>query len=217
MKTDFQLQSDVMAQLNWQPKINAAHIGVAAHNNIITLSGQVSHYSERATAEDTTKGVIGVKGVANEIEVELLGSGIHSDEDIAGAAVTAMKWDFEVPTDQVQVVVRKGWVTLEGTVDWQYQKDAAERCVQYLLGVKAVTNDILVKPTAQWIDVKNAIEASLTRNAKVDARRIGVETTGSTVRLSGNVSTWAERDEAITAAWSAPGVSAVTDDLFVTT
>ena len=216
MKTDAQLQSDVLAQLKWQPKIDAAHIGVAAKHNVVTLSGQVAHYNEKAAAEDTAKGVYGVKAVANEIVVELSGSYRHTDQDIAEAALSAMKWDSEVPTDKVKVIVKDGWVTLEGTADWQYQKDAATRCVQYLMGVKAVTNEIAIKPTVKWIDVKNAIEDSLKRNAELDARRIGVTTSHSTVTLTGNVSSWAEHDEAVSAAWGAPGVTSVKDELGVT-
>lgn len=215
MKTDSQLQNDVMAELKWQPKIDSSHIGVAAQHNVITLSGQVAHYNEKSAAEASAKGVYGVRAVANEIVVELNGAPRHTDQDIAEAALNAMKWDYEVPNDKVKVIVKDGWVTLEGTVDWQYQKDAASRCVKYLMGVKAVTNTISIKPTVKWIDVKNAIEDSLKRNAELDARRIGVATHDGTVTLSGSVSSWAERDEAVSAAWGAPGVNAVNDDLLI--
>ena len=216
MKSDTQLQSDVMAELKWQPSVNAAHIGVAAKDNVITLTGQVAHYTEKAAAEDTVKGVYGVKAVANDIKVELFGSSYRSDQDIAEAALSAIMWNSEIPNDRVTVIVKDGWVTLEGTLDWQYQKDAAQRCVHYLMGVKAVTNSIGIKPTAKWADVKSEIEDAFRRSADLDARRIGVATHGGTVTLSGSVSSFSERDEAVMAAWSAPGVTSVTNDLAVT-
>jgi osmotically-inducible protein OsmY len=215
MKSDTQLQSDVMAELKWQPSVDAAHIGVAAKNNVVTLTGQVAHYTQKAAAEAAAKGVYGVKAVANDINVELFGSSCRSDQDIAEAAVSAIMWNSEIPNDRVTVIVKDGWVTLEGTLDWQYQKDAANRCVQHLMGVKAVTNSIAITPTAKWADVKNEIEDAFRRSADLDARRIGVATRGGTVTLSGSVSSFSERDEAIMAAWSAPGVTSVEDDIAV--
>jgi osmotically-inducible protein OsmY len=217
MKTDAKLQSDVLAELNWWPSVNVAHIGVAANNGVVTLTGQVTHYTEKTAAEDTVKGVYGVKGIANDIEVTLPGSGKHSDQDIAQAALSALKWDFEVPDDKVKVVVKDGWITLDGTVDWQYQKDAAARCVRYLMGVKWVNNLIAIKPTAKWIDVTNKIEDAFRRNANLEARRISVSTSDGTVTLSGSVSSWSERDQAVSAAWAAPGVNSVHNELTVST
>ena len=217
MKTDTKLQSDVLAELNWWPSVNAAHIGVAANNGVVTLTGQVTHYTEKTAAEDTAKGVYGVQGIANDIEVTLPGSGKHSDQDIAQAALSALKWDFEVPDDKVKVVVKDGWITLDGTVDWQYQKDAAARCVRYLMGVKWVNNLIAIKPTAKWIDVTNKIEDAFRRNANLEARRISVATSDGTVTLSGSVSSWSERDQAVSAAWAAPGVNSVHNELTVST
>jgi osmotically-inducible protein OsmY len=215
MKTDSQLQGDVLAELRWWPSVNASHIGVAAKDGVITLTGQVTHYTEKTAAESAAKGVYGVKGMANDIDVEPPGSNKHSDQDIAEAALSALKWAFDVPNDKVKVVVKKGWVTLEGTVDWQYQKDAAARCVRYLMGVKAVTNQIAIKPTAKWIDVKSKIEDAFRRNADLEARRITVNTHDGQVTLSGSVSSWSERREAVTAAWAAPGVTSVKNDLEV--
>ena len=217
MKTDTKLQSGVLTELNWWPNVNAAHIGVAANNGVITLTGQVTHYAEKTAAEDTAKGVYGVQGVANDIEVTLPGSGKHSDQDIAQAALSALKWDFEVPDDKVKVVVKDGWITLDGTVDWQYQKDAAGRCVRYLMGVKWVNNLIAIKPTAKWIDVTNKIEDAFRRNANLEARRISVSTSDGSVTLSGSVSSWPERDQAVSAAWAAPGVNSVHNELTVST
>ena len=215
MKTDSQLQSDVLAELKWQPSVNAAHIGVTAKDNAVTLTGQVNHFTEKIAAQNAAKGVYGVKAVANDIEVELKGSSSRTDQDIAEAALNALKWDFEVPTDGVKVMVSNGYVTLEGSVDWQYQKDAADRCIQYLMGVKAITNTIGIKPTAKWSDVKREIEEAFRRSADLDARRIAVKTHDGTVTLSGSVSSWTERDEAMMAAWAAPGVTSVHDELAV--
>ncbi len=215
MKSDSQLQSDVQAELEWQPSVNAAHIGVAAKDGVVTLTGQVAHYTEKTSAEDAAKGVYGVKAVANDIEVELPGSSRRTDADIAAAALSALKWDFEVPKDKVKVTVQEGWVTLEGTVDWQCQKDAAERCVRYLMGVKGVINSIGIKPIVTPTQVKGKIEDAFRRNADLDARRIAVDTYDGKVTLRGSVSSWSERYKAESAVWAAPGVTSVDDQLTV--
>jgi osmotically-inducible protein OsmY len=152
----------------------------------------------------------------DDITVELSGYGKRTDQDIAAAALNALKWDFEVPEDKVKVVVKNGLVILEGTVDWQYQKDAAERCVRYLMGVIAVSNKVGINPSAKWIDVKTKIEDAFRRNADIEARRISVGTADGNVTLSGRVSSWAENDEAVSAAWAAPGVTSVRNDLTIT-
>ena len=216
MKTDSQLQADVLHELKWWPSVNAAHIGVAAKGGVVTLTGQVVHYAEKASAEDAAKAVYGVKGIANDIEVEPAGSSKRTDQDIAEAALSALKWDFEIPKDKVTVSVKKGWVTLEGTVDWQYQKDAATRCVRYLMGVIAVTNQIAIEPTAKVVDIKSKIEDAFRRHADLEARRISVNTHDGAVTLTGGVSSWSERDEAVSAAWAAPGVTSVRNDLTIT-
>lgn len=215
MKTDSELQRDVLDELKWWPSVDAAHIGVAAKGGVVTLTGQVAHYAEKTAAEEAAKGVYGVQGTANDIMVELSGYGKRTDQDIAVAAVNALKWDFEVPEDKVKVVVKNGWVTLEGTVDWQYQKDAAERCVRFLMGVIAVANKVAIKPSAKRSDVKKEIEEAFRRNADIEARRITVGTHDGEVTLSGSVSSWAESDEVVSAAWSAPGVTSVRNDLAI--
>ncbi len=215
MKTDSQLQGDVLATLKWLPSVNAAHVGVTAKDGVVTLTGQVAHYAEKAAAENAAKGVYGVKGIADDIVVEPPGSSKRTDQDIAEAALSAIKWDFDVPNDKVKVVVTNGRVTLEGTVVWQYQKDAAARCVRYLMGVTAVTNQIVIKPTVKWADVKNEIEDAFRRHADLEARRIAVDTHDGQVTLTGSVSSWAERDQAVSAAWAAPGVTSVKNDLTV--
>jgi osmotically-inducible protein OsmY len=215
VKTDSHLQGDVIAELKWWPNVDAAHIGVTADNGVVNLTGQVGHYAEKAKAEQAAKAVYGVKGIANDIVVELPGSSKRTDQDIAEAALNTLKWNSEVPNDRLTVVVKDGWVQLEGTVDWQYQKDAAGRCVHYLMGVKGVNNTVSLKPTAKWIDVTTKIEDAFRRNADLEARRISVHTHDGKVTLAGNVASWTERNEAAMAAWSAPGVTSVINDLVV--
>jgi osmotically-inducible protein OsmY len=175
MNTDKKLQADVLEELNYWPSVNAAHIGVTAKDGVVTLTGQVAHYTEKSAAEDSAKGVYGVKGLANDIVVETPGSFKRTDQDITEAALRAIKWDFYVPDDKIKVIVKDGYVKLEGTVDWQYQKDAAARCVRYLIGVSMVTNDVKVKPTVKSDDVTGKIESAFRRNAGLEARRITVK------------------------------------------
>lgn len=216
MKTDLQLQGDVMDELNWCPNVDAAHIGVTAKHGVVTLTGQVPHYAERRAAETATKRVAGVLGLANDIRVEVAGDSKRSDEDIANAALSALSWDVEVPREAVTVVVKSGWLTLEGEVAWQFQRDAAYRCVRNLRGVIAVSNNLHIKAAVRSMDVKQNIEKAFHRHADLEFHRIAVSTVGQTVILKGSVATWGEREAAQWAAWAAPGVSEVHNQLTVT-
>ena len=216
MKNDTQLQHDVLDELEWEPSIDASQIGITAKEGVATLTGSVASYGEKMTAEQVTKRVYGVKAVANDIAVKIPGISQRTDTDIAAAALNALKWDAAVPSDRIKVTVRDGWVTLEGTVDWQYQREAADRDVRQLIGVKGVSNQITVKARVKSGDVREKIESAFKRSAEVDARRVSVEAQESKVVLRGNVRSWAEREQAQQAAWAAPGVCEVENRLTVT-
>jgi len=215
MKTDNELQQDVITELKWEPSIDVADIGVSVKDGIVTLDGNVDTYAKKLAAERVAGRVYGVKAVAEEIKVILLGSSERTDVDIARAAVNALVWHMSVPHDRIKVIVQDGWVTLSGEVEWLYQKEAAEDAVRSLMGVRSVSNGISVKPTMQPVDIKDKIESALQRNALLNERRIRVETHGSTVILSGHVHSRAEKDEAKWAAFAAPGVSVVENNITI--
>ena len=215
MKTDMQLQRDVIEELRWDPAVGRAEIGVAASDGVVTLSGEVDSFAQKFAAERAARRVAGVRAVAEEVGVKLRTTTKRTDTELAHAAVNALQWDTEVPDDRITVRVEDGWIALEGTVEWQYQRAAAERAVRYLTGVKGLANLITVKPRASVQDIRAKIETALKRTAELDAHAIQVEASNGTVRLTGRVRSWAERNDAEQAAWSAPGVSKVEDRLLV--
>jgi osmotically-inducible protein OsmY len=209
--TNHELQDHIQNALAWEPSVDAGEIGVSVDEGIVTLRGDVHSYAEKAAAERVALRVYGVKAVANDIEVRIEGIGKRTDTEIAQAAVNALKWTTTVPKDAVTVTISNGWLALKGTVDWQYQKDAAARTVRDLIGVRGVTNEIALKPHVRAGDVQAKIEAAFKRSAAIDARRVNVNVHDGQVILSGNVHSWAERDEARRAAWAAQGVTSVED------
>lgn len=214
MKTDAQLQKDVMDEIRWEPSTTAARIGVTAAGGVVTLTGVVATYAEKWAVERAAERVEGVKGVAEEITIKLSGPHARTDAEIAAAAVNALKWHVWVPAD-IQAVVANGWVTLKGQVSWEFQRTAAREAVCFMPGVKGVSNYITLKATAQPSAVKDAIEQALVRNAEIDAGTVKVAADGGTVTLSGTVRSRSEKDQAGRAAWNAPGVDAVRNDIAV--
>jgi osmotically-inducible protein OsmY len=215
MMIDKDLKQQVENALDWEPSVDAKDIGVSADQGVVTLRGNVASYAEKIIAERVTLQLYGVKAVANDLVVRLASIDQRTDTEIAQAALNALKWHTRVPDDRLTVTVKDGWVTLAGTIDWQYQKDAAARAIRDLIGVKVVTNDIRVRPRVKTTDVRDQIEAAFKRSAEIDARRVNVTAEDGTVILSGNVHSWAELREAERAAWAAPGVSRVDDRLTV--
>ena len=216
MLNNVELQKKVLEAMDWEPSLDATRIGIAASGGVITLTGQVPSYADRLAAERVVKRIVGVKGLANDLDVRLPGDARRTDTDLATAAVKALEWDVQVPHQRIKPRVADGWITLEGEVEWQFQREAAERAVRHLLGVRGVSNQITLTAKVTPTDLKNRIEAALKRNAELEARKIRVETKGGTVVLDGFVHSWAERDEAERAVWAAPGVMVVEDHLAVT-
>jgi len=211
--TDEEIQKDVLAELKWDAQVQPNEIGVSVKDGVVTLTGWVDSYLKKWAAEDAAHRVGGVKAVANDIEVKLFSE--RTDADIAEAAIRALQWDASVPAEKIQVTVSKGWVTLKGEVNWNFEKQDAERVVRRLTGVKGVSNLITVKPSTTPSELKKRIEDALVRNAKVDANKITVEVQGSKAILKGAVRAWVEKEEAERVAWLAPGVTSVENRITV--
>lgn len=216
MRTDAQLQKDVIDELRWDPSISEKEIGVATKGGVVTLTGIVPTYAEKYAAERDVERVTGVRAMADDLTVVYAGTAHRTDTDVAHAVATALLLDIQVPDTSVTASVTNGWVSLVGTVTWQYQRDAAARAIRYLAGVRGVTNNIGVKPViASPTDVSQRIESALRRSAELDSKNVVVQASDGQVTLRGTVRSWAEREDAERAAWSAPGVRAVVDMLAV--
>jgi osmotically-inducible protein OsmY len=215
MKSDNEIQKDVIEQLKWEPFLNASQIGVSVKNGIVTLSGQVDTYSKKVLAEKTTKKVAGVKAIAEDIMVGISPSYKKTDTEIAEAVVNALKWHTMIPEDKVKVSVEDGNVKLEGEVEWEYQRNQAKTAIENLIGVRFVTNLVAVKPKVTPYELQLKINASFLRSANIDAGKISADVSGSKVTLRGKVRSFAEREDAENAVWSAPGITTVENKLVI--
>jgi len=206
MKTDFEIQKDVMDELKWQPFLHAAEIGVSVKNGVVTLSGQVDTYGKKLAAENTAKKVSGVKAIAEDIQVGVSPAYHKSDAEIAEAVLNALKWHTAIPDDRIKVKVEDGFVKLEGEVDWEFQRASAKTAIQYLNGVRMVNNLLTVRPRVSADDLEKKISAAFHRSATIDAAHVRVSVTGNKATLTGKVRSLAEKEEAADAVWAAPGI-----------
>ena len=215
MRSDSEIERDVKEELEWDPDLDATDIAVSVKQGVVSLTGFVKSYTDKYEAEAAAKRVAGVAGVANDLEVRMPSVDERPDPDIARDAVAAIKSQLPISSEHIKVIVKNGWVTLEGYVEWQYQKNTAEAAVRRIKGVRGAINNIVLKPRLEPSGIKKKIQDALKRLAEVDANRIEVDANGSEVVLKGTVRSWAEREEAERAAWAAPGVTKVEDRIVV--
>ena len=215
MKSDIQLRDDVQAELNWTPEVKTSDVGVTARDGVVTLTGHLASHAEKYAIERAVQRVHGVKAVAIELTVKLPFDNQRTDADIAMAAERALEWNALVPHDKIRPMVEKGWLTLTGDVEWEYQRSAAERAVRDLMGVTGVSNMVKVTPKVSPTNVEKNIQDALSRQAAREAKHVSIAVDGSQVTLRGTVHSWAERDAVQGAAWASPGVSVVVNDLRV--
>jgi osmotically-inducible protein OsmY len=215
VKPDLKLKENVLAELNAEPRVNPAHIGVLIEGGIVTLTGTVETLAEKLAAVNATQHVNGVRGVADEIEVNLGPSHLRSDTDIAQAVLETLKANWVIPKEGINVTVEHAWVTLEGEVYWEFERRQAYQTINNMVGVKGVTNNLKIKPRLQPKDVESSIKRAFDRHAQLNTERVKVDVAGGHVTLRGNVSSFADRDEAVRAAWSAPGVTEVENHILI--
>jgi osmotically-inducible protein OsmY len=211
MKTDAELQVDVMDELKWRPNVDASHVSATVMNGVVTLTGHVATYAYKLVADEIVRQVRGVRGLADELELEAALGGWPDDTKLANAASLALNWDSDVPIHRISVAVRHGVVTLAGVVRWQFEKESAWRCVGRILGVTGIVDNVTVQPEVERVDIEGGIKAAFLRHATLDASEISVRSDEGRVTLVGRVSSWSERNDAVRTAWSAPGVTNVTD------
>ncbi len=215
MKTDAQIQKDVIEELNWEPLLNGTEIGVAVKNGVVSLFGNVDTFNKKASVENAVKRVDGVKALAENVVVKLTDAGKRTDSEISEAIINALKWNTSVPDDKIMIKVENGWVTLEGTVEWAFQSNAVRSAVENLAGVEGITNNIIIIPKIKTADVKRRIMAAFHRNASIDANNINIDVQGNKVILSGKVSSLSEKENAENAAWLAPGINTVENNIAI--
>lgn len=213
--SDLTLRQEILEELEWEPSVDAAHIGVAVDKGVATLTGHVLSYAEKLAVERAVVRVNGVTAIAENIQIRYPEAKHTADDEIAKRVVDIIKWQVSMPSDRIKVKVEKGWVTLNGEVDWYYQKADAEKSVRRLSGVMGIANLIAIKPRVEVKDVKKRIENALKRNAEIEAQNIRVAVQGGKVTLDGRVDSWAERQRVENTVWSAPGVISVEDRLSV--
>jgi osmotically-inducible protein OsmY len=215
MKSDSQLQKEVMEELKWEPSVHGESIGVEVTDGVVTLAGHVGSYGEKWNAERAAQRVAGVTAVAVEMDVKLAGSSQRTDADIARTAENVLQWTTFLPNNSIKVLVEKGWLTLSGQVNWEYERQTANDAVRHLMGVTGVSNQIILKPSVSLNAIKVDIEDALKRRAKADAKKISIEVNGTDVTLTGTVHNWSDKELATHAAWSTPGVHNVIDKISI--